>query len=152
MRPLLLPLALAALPLLAASNAAAQAGPDGLALFAKHCAICHGADASGIVGLAPPLKGDHWGKLGADRRYLPTVLLHGLSGNIKVNGQSYIGSMPPFAGQLDDALLADVANALRTLQGGPETAPYSADDFKPLRGVVGSPPATRALRIKLLGG
>ncbi len=147
MKPVL-PVVLLAL----AGTAAAQAAPDGAALFAKTCAICHGADASGIVGLAPPLKGDHWGKLGAERSYLPTVLVHGLSGNIKVNGQTFIGSMPPIAGQLDDEALAAVANALRKLQGAADAAPFTAEDFKAQRGATGSPPATRALRAKVLGG
>ena len=54
---------------------AAAAQPDGAALFTQHCAPCHQADGTGTVGLAPMLKGEHWGKLGADRGYLPMVLV-----------------------------------------------------------------------------
>jgi len=137
--------------LLAATHvAAAQGGLDGAALFVQHCATCHQADGSGTVGLAPPLKGAHWAKLGGDRGYLPTVLLHGLSGPIKVNGQSFVGSMPAFGGQLDDASLAAVANHLKLLQGAGD-ATLSADEFKAQRLQAGSPPQTRQRRNQLLG-
>lgn len=145
-------LAWAVLLVVLSQAAAAQGAPDGAALFARHCATCHGVDAAGVVGLAPPLKGEHWARLGAEPSYLPTVMLHGLSGSIKVNGQLFVGSMPPFAGQLDDEALAAVANALRRLQGAADGHAYQAADFKALRGAAGSPPATRALRLKVLGG
>lgn len=142
---------LATLLLLASVNAAAaQGGPDGAALFAQHCATCHQADGSGTVGLAPPLKGAHWAKLGADRGYVPMVLLHGLSGPIKVNGQSFVGSMPAFGGQLDDASLAAVANHLKRLQGT-DDAVLSPDEFKAQRQQAGSPPQTRLRRSQVLG-
>lgn len=122
--------------------------PDGAALFAQHCAACHQADGSGTVGLAPALKGDHWGKLGADRGYLPMVLVHGLSGPIRVGGQTFVGSMPAFA-QLDDATLAALATHLRKLQGGGET--FAAADIKAERDKPGSPPQTRQRRAQILG-
>lgn len=128
--------------------------PEALAqaaeLFASHCAACHQADGSGTVGLAPPLKGAHWSRLEADRAYLPSVLLHGLSGRILIDGQPYIGSMPSFSG-LDDAVLAQIANHLRGLQSGDAEAAYGADDFKRLREPAGSPTKTRQRRAQLLG-
>lgn len=132
--------------LLATGGALAQ---DGAALFAQHCAACHQGDGSGTVGLAPALKGEHWGRLGAERSYLATVLTHGLSGPIKVNGQPFSGSMPAFAAQLDDAALAAIATHVRRLQGAEVT--YSAEDLKAAREKAGSPPQTRALRTQLLG-
>ncbi|HSI60410.1 MAG TPA: cytochrome c [Ideonella sp.] len=143
-------LLLTSLLMATANAAAAQGGPDGAALFAQHCATCHQVDGSGTVGLAPPLKGAHWSKLGADRGYLPAVLLHGLSGPIKVNGQSFVGSMPAFGGQLDDASLAAIANHLQRLQGSDESA-LSADEFKAQRQRAGSPPQTRQRRDQVLG-
>lgn len=132
--------------------AAAAAQADGAALFAQHCAPCHQPDASGTVGLAPPLKGEHWARLGAERSYLPTVLLHGLSGPIKLGaGQTFVGSMPAFA-QLDDATLAALATQLRRLQGAADDKPYSADEFAALRPLPGGPPQTRQKRAQLLGG
>ena len=131
---------------------AAQAQADGPALFAKHCAACHQADGSGTVGLAPPLKGEHWAKLGAERNYLPAVLVHGLSGPIKVNGQAYSGSMPAFGPQLDDATLAAIATHVRQqVQGAADTPPYAADELKAQRDQAGSPPQSRQRRAQLLG-
>jgi mono/diheme cytochrome c family protein len=121
--------------------------PDGAALFTQHCAACHQADGSGTVGLAPAVKGDHWARLGSDRGYLPMVLVHGLSGPIRVGGQTFVGSMPAF-GQLDDGALAALATHLRKLQGGAET--FAAADVKAERDKPGSPPQTRQRRAQIL--
>lgn len=125
---------------------------DGAALFAQHCAACHQVDGSGTVGLAPPLKGDHWARLGADRAYLAGVLVHGLSGPIKIGGQTFVGSMPSFGAQLDDATLADIATHVRKLQGAQDAAPFAADDIRAARSQPGSPPLSRQRRAALLGG
>ncbi len=123
---------------------------DGAALYTQHCAACHQADASGTVGLAPTLKGEHWAKLGADRGYLPTVIVFGLSGAIKVGAQNFVGSMPAFGAQLDDASIAALATQVRKLQGGTD-APYTADEVKAERARPGSPPQTRQRRVQALG-
>lgn len=134
-----------------AAAPASQANADGGALFAQHCASCHQADGSGTVGLAPALKGEHWARLGADRAYLLTVMVHGLSGAIQVGGQTFVGSMPAFGGQLDDAALAALATHLRGLQGAAGDKPYGADEVKAVRQVAGSPPQSRQRRRQLLG-
>jgi len=138
-----------------AATTFAVAGPasaaDGAALYATHCAACHQADGSGTLGLAPALKGPHWAALAARRDYLPTVLLKGMAGQIKVNGQTVIGSMPTFAAALDDATLAAIASHLATLQGDAARAPYEAAEFAPLRAAAGDPARTRQLRRSVLG-
>jgi mono/diheme cytochrome c family protein len=139
----------ALLPALAAAGPAAAL--DGAALFAQHCAACHQADGSGTVGLAPPLKGEHWARLGADRSYLPTVLVHGLSGAIKLGGQTFVGSMPAFGPQLDDAALAAMATHVRQLQGATGDKPYDSADIQAARAQAGSPPQTRQKRALILG-
>jgi mono/diheme cytochrome c family protein len=133
-----------------AAGAWAQA-PDGAALYGQHCATCHQADGSGTPGLAPAIKGEHWQRLGADRNYLPMVMLHGLAGPIRVNGQPFVGAMPGLAGQLDDAALAAIANQVRRLQGAAADKAYSAEELRAVRSAGGNPPATRALRVKLVG-
>ena len=139
-------MAVAALLLVAGGAGAA----DGAALFNQHCAICHQPSAAGTVGLAPSLLGDHWGKLAAERGYLPTVLIRGLSGPIKLGSAAFNGSMPA-VGQLDDESLAAITNHLRGLQGGASGAPYTVADFAEARSKPGNPAMTRALRKKLLG-
>jgi mono/diheme cytochrome c family protein len=141
---------LGALALIGATTPlAAWAGADGAALFAQHCAACHQADASGTVGLAPALKGPDWARLGTDKGYLAAVLLHGLSGPIVVNGQRFVGSMPGFAAQIDDASLAAIANHLLGLQGRSSGA-YSASDVKEVREAGGSPTQSRTRRAQAL--
>lgn len=135
--------------LLAAAPAARAA--DGAALFKQHCAICHQDSAAGTVGLAPSLLGDHWQKLGADRSYLPTVLIKGLSGPIKVGGVPFVGNMPAAAGLMDDEALAAVANHLRGLQGAAISQPYAAADFAEARTKPGNPAQTRVQRRQILG-
>jgi mono/diheme cytochrome c family protein len=134
-----------------AACACAQAQQaDGAALFAQHCAVCHLADGAGQAGLAPALKGEHWAKLGAERSYLPTVLVHGLAGAIKVNGQNFVGVMASFSGQLDDAALAALATHVRKLQGA-DTKPYTPDEIKAARDKPGDQQRTRQMRAQLLG-
>jgi len=135
----------------AAMAAAPASAADGAALFKQHCAVCHQESAAGTVGLAPSLLGAHWQRLGADRNYLPTVLLKGLSGQIKVDGQTFVGSMPAMAGTLNDEALAAVANHLRGLQGAAADKPYAAADLADQRGKPGNPTLTRALRKQILG-
>jgi mono/diheme cytochrome c family protein len=135
---------------LIAASACVQAQPDGAALFAQHCAVCHLADGAGQASLAPALKGEHWAKLGAERAYLPTVLVHGLAGVIKVNGQSFVGVMAAFGGQLDDGALAALATHVRKLQGA-EAKPYTPDEIKAVRDKPGDQQRTRQLRAQLLG-
>lgn len=141
--------AIAAAAMASALVAPAVHAADGAWLYGQHCAACHQPDASGAVGLAPPLKGSHWDKLGADRGYLPMVITHGLSGPIQVNGQPFVGSMPSFAGQLDDATIAAIATHLRTLQGAKEAA-YTEAEVAAARAAAGSPPQSRARRVELL--
>ena len=136
-------------PLAQAADGMAMGAPNGAALFAQHCAACHQADGSGTVGLAPALKGEHWLRLGADRNYLAQVVTHGLSGLIVVNGQRFVGSMPAFAGQLNDAQLAALASHVQDLQERPGPA-YSAEEIGTARSSAGSPPQSRALRNQLL--
>jgi mono/diheme cytochrome c family protein len=145
---------LAALAALAGAGCAtpALAAPDGAALFAEHCAACHQADGTGTVGLAPPRKGEHRARLGADRGYLPGVLVHGLSGAIQVGGQPFVGSMPAFGPQLDDTSLAAIATHVRaTVQGASGDAPYRADDLAQARREPGGPPQMRQRRARVLG-
>lgn len=134
--------------LLAASPARAQ-DLAGKVLFEKTCAACHQADASGTVGLAPPLRGSHWKALGPSASYPATVILKGLSGRIDVDGHPFIGSMPSFAAQFDDAQVADLVAYLRSLQGAAPLA-LAPEDVARLRASAGNPAQTRELRQRLM--
>lgn len=91
-------------------GAAGGAGADGKAIFAAQCAACHQATGKGLPGVFPPLDGADW--VQGDPRLLTNILLHGITGEITVNGTKFSGAMPSFA-QLSDGELAAVASFVR---------------------------------------
>jgi len=91
--------------------AAPGAALDGKALFAAQCAACHQATGKGLPGVFPPLDGSEW--VQGEPRVLANILLHGVTGEITVKGQTYQGAMPSFQ-QLGDAELAALATYIRS--------------------------------------
>ena len=121
--------ALAAL-LLAAMVSEADA--DGAATFDMSCAFCHQAGGVGVPGQFPRLAG-RVGEIASKpegKKFLPQVLLNGMSGRITADGEEILGIMPGFDSMSDD----DMA-ALLTYLTGLEHAPvaYSADEIKQAR-------------------
>lgn len=84
---------------------------DGQQVFNVNCVSCHQTTGKGLPGVFPPLDGSEW--VNGDTRILANIVLHGVSGEISVAGQSYKGAMPSFA-QLGDAELAAVLNHIRS--------------------------------------
>ena len=83
---------------------------SGERLFANNCAMCHQGEGQGLPGVFPPLaKSDYLMKIAQskDRKELVKIVLKGLTGKIKVNGQEYNNVMTPISG-LSDADVADV--------------------------------------------
>ena len=123
-----------------ASASAAPAGPykfdsaKGAALFATNCAACHQATGTGLPGAFPPLKGNP-AVLNADPATQITTILHGLHGKA-INGITYSGAMPPFAAQLNDTEIANIANHERTSWGNHGKL-VTADEVKALRAQAG---------------
>lgn len=92
-----------------ASAVQPEAARQGAEIFADHCAMCHGADASGGGEGGPPtLVGEHACSL-SDEELFSTIS----------NGR---GPMPRWAGQLSEQERRSVIAYLRVLQGhgGPE--------------------------------
>ena len=92
--------------------------PKGAALFRSICQTCHNADGNGINGLAPPLNKSDW--VTGDKSRLIKVILHGLSGPIKIGTKVYkapeiSGEMPGLASNsnFSDEDIAQVANYIR---------------------------------------
>lgn len=98
-----------------ADASAAEALPDGKALFSSNCAACHGAGGTGIPGVFPPLKGN-----GAVNDPDPTkhisVVLGGLKG-ATIDGVAYPGQMPAFGSLLSDAEIAAIIDYERSAWG-----------------------------------
>lgn len=86
-------------------------GADGQQVFNANCVACHQATGKGLPGVFPPLDGSEW--VNGDARVLANIVLHGISGEISVAGQTFNGAMPKFA-QLGDAELAAVLSHVRS--------------------------------------
>jgi len=122
--------ALLAAGLLAAPADAAAA--DGAALFDTHCAFCHQAGGVGVPGQFPRLAG-RAGAIAAKaegRKFLPQILLNGMSGRITVDGEQILGIMPAFDSLSDDDL-AVVLTYVSGLDHAPVT--FTADEIMNVR-------------------
>ena len=68
-------------------------------IYTAQCMSCHQEQGEGIEDIYPPLaKSDY---LMADKKRSIQQIIHGASGEIKVNGKTYNGEMPAF--ELTDA-------------------------------------------------
>lgn len=102
--------------------AAAPSGDDPAAVIAEGktiyttvCAACHQATGQGLAGVFPPLAGSDW-VLGPEQKIILPVL-HGLSGEIVVNGITWNSVMPAQGITLDDAQVAAVITYIRSEWG-----------------------------------
>lgn len=78
----------------------------GAAVYARTCLACHQPNGRGIPNVFPPLDGSDW--VSADPALAIKIVLKGLQGPIKVNGQNYAAMMPPVMPALNDQEIADV--------------------------------------------
>lgn len=86
----------------------------GKEVYSAQCISCHMEQGEGIENVYPPLaKADYLKK---DKAVLAAQLLHGISGEIKVNGVVYNGEMTPFE-HLSDQEVSDVLNYIRNSWG-----------------------------------
>jgi mono/diheme cytochrome c family protein len=81
-------------------------------LYKKNCQACHQAGGGGLGTTFPPLDGSEW--VQGDPERLTAIVLHGISGEITVKGQTYRGVMPPFKAQLEQHEVAAVTSYLRS--------------------------------------
>jgi mono/diheme cytochrome c family protein len=120
---------------MAAAILAAMAGgavADGAAVFDNSCAFCHQSGGVGVPGQFPRLAG-RVGAIAAKpegKKFLPQILLNGMSGRITVDGEQVLGIMPAFNTLSDD----DIASVLSYLSGL-DHAPviFTADEIKAAR-------------------
>jgi mono/diheme cytochrome c family protein/glucose/arabinose dehydrogenase len=111
----------------------------GLTLYRSNCMTCHGADAAGIDGVAPPLLGSEYITEQPDR--LALILLHGMQGPLTIDGKRYEygGVMPGLAtnSEFSDADIAAIITFLRNAYGNDRSG-FKPERIKELRAV--SPP------------
>jgi mono/diheme cytochrome c family protein len=113
----------------------AEARPDGRArgaeqpktgqqIYSTTCAACHQPNGEGNGETYPPLAGSEW-VTGSDAR-LARIILHGLTGEVEVAGQTYSGMMPPWKDILKDEEIAAVATYIRSTWGNKAPAVTAA--------------------------
>lgn len=88
---------------------------NGLNLFRRICAACHGPSGDGIQDLAPPLRGSEYVNGSINR--LASIILHGMQGPLHVSGKLYElnGAMPGLANNnsLTDQDIVDIIHFLQ---------------------------------------
>jgi cytochrome c oxidase cbb3-type subunit 2 len=98
------------------------------------CVACHLPNGQGQTGAFPPLAGSDW-VLG-DKERLIKISIHGLQGEIVVNGEKYVGAMQgfgqPLSSPLDDQQIADVLTYIRNEWGNSVSA-ISPEEVKAVR-------------------
>jgi nitrite reductase (NO-forming) len=90
-------------PLAAASNKEERI-ERGANVYTANCVACHQANGEGIPAAFPPLAASDY--LNADKERAIRTVLHGLNGEITVNGDKFNSVMPQLA--LDDENVANV--------------------------------------------
>lgn len=111
------------------------AAADGKQIFATTCATCHQVSGEGVEGTYPPLAGSEW--VTGDDAKLVRIILHGLTGPVEVEGQTYAGVMPPWGGVLKDPEVAAVATYIRNAWGN-KAAPVAAAKVTSIRAATTS--------------
>jgi mono/diheme cytochrome c family protein len=87
-----------------------QKTDGGEKLYSDNCESCHQSDGSGVPGMYPPLQKSDW--VNGDKKRLIKIMLNGLQGEIEVNGETYIQSMPSHK-YLTDTQIAEVLSFVR---------------------------------------
>jgi nitrite reductase (NO-forming) len=86
----------------------------GEAVYSANCQSCHMAGGEGVAGVFPPLAKSDF--LMQDQKRSIGTVLHGLAGEITVNGEKYNMEMPA-QGSLSDQQVADVLNYIQNNWG-----------------------------------
>ena len=107
-----------------ASPAAAQAARSGADVYTT-CVACHMANGAGVTGVFPPLAGSEWV---TGRAEIPiAIVLHGLYGEVTVDGDTYNNVMTPWGAMFSDEEIANVVTYIRTQFGNKASAVLPAD-------------------------
>jgi mono/diheme cytochrome c family protein len=115
---------------LGGKKAASGGAADGAAVFSANCAACHQGTGQGLPGVFPPLAGSEWVQGKPDT--VAAIVLHGITGQLTVKGNTFNGAMPPFAAQLSDAEIAAVLSYARS-QWGNSAPPLTAETVGQVR-------------------
>lgn len=109
----------------------------GKQLFAGTCSVCHQANGEGLPNVFPPLAKSSL--LAATPERALTIVTHGLSGKVTVNGHEYDSVMPPMS-QLTDDEVANIVTYVLNSWGNPG-GQFSKDDVARARAAATPAPA-----------
>jgi mono/diheme cytochrome c family protein len=96
----------------------------GAIIYMANCSRCHQANGRGVAGSFPPLAGNP--SVTGDPERVIHVVKYGLSGQISVDGKSYMGLMPASQSRLSDADIAAVVTYIRSSWGNSGTGVTAA--------------------------
>jgi len=113
------------------SSASVSTLPDGGKIYTTVCAVCHQPNGQGLAGVFPPLTESDW--VSGKEQVLAAIVLHGLQGEISVNGTAYNGIMPPQGAVLKDADIAAALTHIRSSWGN-AAPPVRAETVAKIRG------------------
>ena len=117
--------------LLLSALAAPIHAQDGGQLYTLYCSACHGTDGKGATGgQFPPLAGSDW--VQGDPARAVKIILHGLHGEVEVDGRKFNLEMPPQGGVLPDDQIAAILTYARSSWGNKAEA-VTADFVKATR-------------------
>lgn len=105
----------------------------GANLYKKNCQACHQPTGAGLGAAFPPLAGSEW--VQGDEETVAAIVLHGISGEIEVEGKTFKGVMPPFKGKLQPAEIAAVTTFIRSSWGN-KAAPITAETVERIDGLT----------------
>ena len=95
---------------------AQRAGPpepepvSGAQVYSSRCASCHQSNGQGVSGAFPTLIGTSWVE---NKGQIIRILLHGMQGEVVVQGGTYNGVMPAWGSTLSDEEIAAVITHVR---------------------------------------
>lgn len=121
----------AAAPAAGAPSAAEQ---EGRQVYAT-CTTCHQANGQGIPATYPPLAGS---EIATGTPEIPiAIVLHGLTGPLKVHGTEYNNIMTPWGPVFNDAQIAAVLTYVRS-QWGNSASAITAEQVAKVRAATSS--------------
>ena len=88
---------------------------DGPGIYSVTCAACHLPTGLGTEGKIPPLAGSEW--VTGEPARLVRIIMHGLTGEVEVQGEMFSGAMPTWGGAFSDEQIASVASYIRKSWG-----------------------------------
>jgi len=113
---------------------------SGAGVYAAACSACHQVNGAGLPGAFPPLASSDF--LLKDKARAVRIVLHGLTGEVVVNGSKFNSVMPPMT-QLSDTEIADALTYVLNSWGNKGGA-VAAADVKKARSAPSGQKATAA--------